>query len=245
MPKISVIIPTYIRDLVNREFLRQAIESVKNQSYKDFEIIIIDDASPIDIRDLCIQSAANYEIENSGHLDIVYFRNDENLGIGATRQKGIELSKGNWITFCSADDLLPEDALKKHMEAAEKNPDAVQYSNYVNIDDKGRQISVFFAPYHSDKQQLILEAYAWAFRGDMFCCFSTLFAPRRCFETLPIQPLRMSEDLAWWIQAVKQFPFIHIEKPLCYYRRHAGQVTSQRTAEELKRTAEDIIKKFI
>lgn len=228
MVEITVGIPAYIKNNINREFLRQAIESVKNQSYRDFEIIVVDDASTVDIKDLCMGE------------NIFYFRNEKNEGIGFTRNKICELAKGKWVTFCSADDLLPDYALKKHMEAAEKNPDAAQYSDYVNIDDYGRQISVFNAPYHEDRQQLILEVYAWMQRNDQFINFSTLFAKRKHFEILPIQPLRMSEDFLWVAQACKQFDFIHIDKPLCFYRRHAGQATSLRGMDDIINVAQQI-----
>ena len=89
-PKISVIIPTHNRF----EFLSELISSIFSQSYQNFEIILIDDVSS----DKTSEVYGNYHDKR-----LKYYRNHENLGAGLSRQKGYNLSDGDYIIFCDDD----------------------------------------------------------------------------------------------------------------------------------------------
>src|SRR5215471_7855638 len=96
MPKVSVIIPTHNR----AEFLRSAITSVLNQTYQDFEIIVVDDAS----------TDKTPEVVASFHDGkIKYIRHDANKGDAGSRNTGIRNSSGDFLAFLDDDDeWLPE-----------------------------------------------------------------------------------------------------------------------------------------
>lgn len=93
MPKISIIIPTHNRF----EQLTELINSIYNQTYQNFEIILIDDVS----RDKTPEVYSNYYDRR-----IKYYRNYENLGMGLNRQKGYNLSNGDYIIFSDDDDYF-------------------------------------------------------------------------------------------------------------------------------------------
>src|SRR2546429_9117536 len=101
MPKVSVIIPTYNR----AEFLCSAITSVLNQTFHNFEIIVVDDASQDHTR----------EVMNSlGDKRIRYIRHEKNKGVAATRNTGLVNAKGTYIAFLDDDDeWLPEKLQKQ------------------------------------------------------------------------------------------------------------------------------------
>ena len=115
MAKISVIIPTYNRPVQ----LRRAVESVLQQDLKDFEVIIVDDAS----------DASNHqEIEAvvQLHPSIIMIKQTENVGAAACRNQGIEGSKGNYLLFLDDDDqLLPKMLERLLKEIQEKDVGAV------------------------------------------------------------------------------------------------------------------------
>ncbi len=108
-PLISVVIPVYNMG----DFIQPCVNSVLNQTYTHFEIIIINDGSKDNTESVCAKLAD----ENS---NIILF-NQENQGVSVARNKGMELSKGDYVIFLDADDTMPANALKDLLEAAKKH----------------------------------------------------------------------------------------------------------------------------
>ncbi|WP_319370798.1 glycosyltransferase family 2 protein [uncultured Ilyobacter sp.] len=105
-PFLTIAIPTYKRP----EMLKEAIDSTLNQKdFDDYEIIVVDNDSE------CTSSESKTEelIKNYNNPKILYYKNDENLGIYGNWNRCIELARGNWYTMLHDDDLLLEDFLKE------------------------------------------------------------------------------------------------------------------------------------
>ncbi len=125
-PKVSVILPTYNR----ASYLDRAISSVLNQSYSDFELIIVDDAS----KDNTEEVVKSFDDER-----IIYIKNEKNLGGAGARNVGIRRAVGEYIAFQDSDDEWHPEKLKIQMEVFEKvEPDvAVVYTAFVRkVGDK-------------------------------------------------------------------------------------------------------------
>ena len=101
MTKFSIIIPCYNA----KKFLPSSIESVQNQSYDNFEIIIIDDGSTDGSDALLVE----YEKKDS-RIHVYRF---ENAGVGISRNRGISLAEGDYILFLDSDDSINSELLKK------------------------------------------------------------------------------------------------------------------------------------
>ena len=99
--KISVIIPVYKAE----SFLRNCIDSLLDQTFKDFEVILVDDGSPDLSGEICDEYANKYQ-------NIVCIHQD-NAGINKARSAGLKKAKSDWITFVDNDDTLPRDALER------------------------------------------------------------------------------------------------------------------------------------
>lgn len=99
-PKISVIIPIYN----NEKYIERCVESVLGQSYKDYEIILIDDGSTDRSGDLCDELALR--------SDFIRVIHQENKGLASSRKVGVEAAKGKYITFIDSDDYIDRDMLK-------------------------------------------------------------------------------------------------------------------------------------
>jgi O-antigen biosynthesis protein len=137
-PKISVVMPTYDSNI---EFLERAIASVEHQSYADWELLIVDDASPS--QELHFYLA---EVENRDRRIHVIYRN-ENGHISAASNDGIENSDGEWVAFLDHDDELDSRALAAIAIAVEKNPEALYlYSDEDSISESGERHTPFFKP---------------------------------------------------------------------------------------------------
>jgi glycosyltransferase involved in cell wall biosynthesis len=105
---VSIIIPTYNYGI----YLSTAIQSCLNQTYKPIEIIIVDDGSTDNTKDL---------IKEFNDSVIYFFQN--NSGVSAARNKGLELAKGNYLAFLDSDDYLTKDSIEVKMEILKKYPD--------------------------------------------------------------------------------------------------------------------------
>jgi len=119
--KISVIIPAYNQAI----FLGEAIYSVLNQSFQDFEIIVIDDGSTDNTPD----------VVNSFSDERILYLYQKNLGVSAARNSGIRISNGSYICFLDADDKFIENKLKLQDRFLDNNPDVgMVVSGYRFID---------------------------------------------------------------------------------------------------------------
>ena len=106
MPKVSVIIPTFNRS----ELLVRAIDSVLNQSFQDFELVVVDDGST----DSTFEALKIYK-------NIIYLK-QQNLGVSAARNKGVEVSSGELIAFLDSDDEWLPEKLQKQIDFLKDNP---------------------------------------------------------------------------------------------------------------------------
>ena len=113
-PKISVIMPAYNVE----KYIAEAIESILNQTFKDFEFIIIDDGST----DRTWEIIQEYSKKDSR---IIAFKNKRNLKICKTLNKGIEIARGKYIARMDADDWSYPDRLEKQYKFMEENPEIV------------------------------------------------------------------------------------------------------------------------
>src|SRR5688500_300589 len=127
-PKISVILPVYNGQL----FLKAAIESILNQSYGNFELLIINDGSVDDTEKI---------IFGFNDLRIRYIRNERNLGLIATLNKGLDLAKGEYIARMDNDDISLPARLEKQLAYLEENKHvSVLATKLVIINEKGFEV---------------------------------------------------------------------------------------------------------
>lgn len=112
MAKISVIVPVYNGE----RYLRESIESVLSQSYRDFELIVVDDGSSDNTREVISQYDGKYS-----YFKAVY--HSENKGVSAAKNSGIAVSSGEFLVFAAADDIQEKDRLEVSIQALEENPD--------------------------------------------------------------------------------------------------------------------------
>lgn len=122
---VSVIMPAYNAE----KYISKAIKSVMNQTYHNWELIVIDDGSADSTVDVVSKIAA---VEHRVHL----YKNQSNMGVSKTRNKGFDLAKGKYIALLDSDDFWHSDKLEKQLALLkEKNADVV-YSSYSLINEQ-------------------------------------------------------------------------------------------------------------
>lgn len=119
MPKFSIILPTYNRSIC----ITKTIDSVLNQTYTDFELIIVDDGS-IDNTEKLIKDTYSCEIS---HNKIIYYKNSTNHGVSNARNIGLKLAKYSWITYIDSDDIYDTKFLEIVKNNIVSNP---EYKNF-------------------------------------------------------------------------------------------------------------------
>lgn len=131
-PKVSVIMPSYNKE----EYIASSIESVINQTFQDFELIIIDDAS----NDRSVEIIQRYHDKR-----IRFYQNDKNIGIAQNRNRAIDLAKGSYIALLDADDISTNIRLEKEVEYLDSHPDiAVVFGEFQEIDEKDNIKETYF-----------------------------------------------------------------------------------------------------
>lgn len=130
MYKVSVIIPAYNAE---NEICR-CIDSILQQTFRDFEIILIDDGSKDRTREIC-EEYANKD-------NRIHFFSQSNKGVAATRNRGIDLAKGEWITFVDADDYLDNRCLEESYRLADENEVDIVLWNLQNEYENGKVVEL-------------------------------------------------------------------------------------------------------
>lgn len=201
LPLISVIITTY--NYAN--FLPKAIESVLNQTYKNFEIIVIDDGSTDNARSVIKESW------------LVKYFYQENKGISAARNAGIKKCKGDYIVFLDADDWLETDALEQNLNVIKDKPDIAFVSgNYYFVragKSKPEHVSVSVTDQH----------YAQLLCNNYIGMLAAVIFRQWVFKEFEYdESLQACEDYDLYLNIARKYPVIHHPKFIATYYFHTA-----------------------
>lgn len=128
--KVSVIVPVYNTE----KYLKKCIDSLLNQNFEDYEIIVINDLSP---------GNAEKIIKSYNDKKIVYIKNETNKGIGYNRNLGIKKAKGEYVCFIDSDDYVKEDFISKMYNYSKENNLDLCVCDYINVDEEGNILEEF------------------------------------------------------------------------------------------------------
>jgi glycosyltransferase involved in cell wall biosynthesis len=230
MPKVSVVIATYNR----AHLIGRAIQSVLDQNYRDFELIIVDDGST----DNTEEAIRRFE-----DTRIVYLRHEKNKGEAAARNTGINAAKGEYVAFQDSDDESIPERLEKQMNVFQRESPqlGIVYASMYRIDKEGRK-TLFKSPTIMPKDGLVYRR-ALAYQVEKIGIGTTLVR-RTCFGTAGLfdDKLRYYVDLEFFIRAAKHFYFYHIDEPLINYYEAGGSPASNLSA--LVSARETILEKY-
>jgi glycosyltransferase involved in cell wall biosynthesis len=191
MPLFSIIIPTYNRDLL----IVRAIDSILDQSFEDFEIIIIDDGSTDNTKKVI----KNY---TDPRVKYIYQENSER---SAARNNGIKNALGIYICFLDSDDQFKKDHLSTFRDEIKKNnfPKCMFYTKILSSDQSQKNYN---------KYEKILK---FMIHPQEVCIHKKIFDE----EIFDIE-LRVVEDFDLWIRIVHKYPLIHINKETIIINDH-------------------------
>lgn len=207
MTKISVIVPAYNQ----AHFLRDALNSVLEQDYENFELIVVDDGSTDDTR------STVHELSDER---ISYHRQD-NAGLSAARNAGMRMSSGSFLTFLDADDMFLPSKLSIMLDAFSNEPSlGFVAGQAIPINERGERVGrVFDRGLPEPIERFLL--------GNPFHVGSVMLR-REWKERVGYfdEDLRSYEDWDYWIRlALAGCPMGWVDKPVSLYRFHQAQMT--------------------
>jgi len=212
--KISVIIPVYNQ---KKEFLERTLNSIVNQTRKPDEIIIIDDGS---------EPAVNIILPDAKNVPIKILRNKKNMGVGYTRQKGVDKATGDYICFLSSDDFWNEKYLEVMEKTALQQPNKILYSDYNLVYGEGQIIHKTKFVRYKDHEDFCIACWAASEKENMFVNFSTTFFPKQVFEKVKFNVnLRFCEDLDFLLKSMKHFKYHLVSQHLMEYTAEGNQTS--------------------
>jgi glycosyltransferase involved in cell wall biosynthesis len=218
-PRVSVIIPTYNR----AHLIRRAVQSVLNQTYKDFELIVVDDAS-----------TDNTEEVLKGFNDdrLMYIRLSKNSGSSAgPRNTAIKIARGEYIAFQDSDDEWLPEKLEKQMKIFSNamHEVGIVYTDMWRIRENGKK-EYFNSPRIMPEEGII---YKEALDYRVICIgTSTAIIKKECFTRVGLfdDKLRMYIDTELIIRISKYYYLYHIAEPLVHYFATANSISSSKRA---------------
>ena len=211
MPKISVVIPSYN----HARFVRETIESVLSQSFRDLEVVVTDDHS---------SDATAQEVRSIADPRVSFAELDRNSGVCAAVNASIERSSGQYVAMLSSDDLFLPDKLAKQTRFLDEHDDVGAVFGYPTfIDEAGAPLTDdetfyggVFRVRNRSRDQWLRHLFL---HGNMLCS-STALVRRRCYDEVgPFDPaLAQVPDLEMWVRLLKRYPIHIIEEPVAAFR---------------------------
>lgn len=205
-PRVSVIIPTYNCE----RFLGKAIRSALNQTYQDFEVIVVDDGSSDGTADVLRSFDGRIRHERQ-----------QRQGPSAARNRGISMSRGEYLAFLDADDCWDECFLEKQLRALDAHPDGcLSFCWGLKVDPRGSPYGSYLRPPTRGRKRS--EVLTDLLQCRWFPFPSSVLARRRCVIAAGLFDLSLNswEDWDLWIRMGGKWDFVEVPECLFYYMRH-------------------------
>jgi len=218
--KVSIVIPVYNSEI----FLKESMDSILNQSYKNIEVIVVNDGST--------DNSQQILEEYSNKITVI---NQKNSGLASALITGIKHSSGKWFKWFSPDDIMFHYTIETLVNEAEKYSDTIIYSNWEVIDEKSCRLRSF---QESNYNELSNFEYNVRLLDRQLINVNTTLIPSSLFEKCSIRELDdpVAIDYDFFLNAALLFniKFHLVQKPLVKYRIHTKQLSHKNISKTLE-----------
>lgn len=196
---VSIITPSYNA----AKFIAQTVESVTNQTYENWEMIIVDDCSV----DNSVEIIQNYIQKDSR---IKFLKLEKNSGPAIARNKAIKAANGRYIAFLDADDIWLPHKLKTQIQFMDDNDLLFTYSSYYLIDEKGKDLGFF-----NTKSKI---SYTDMLKTCSVGCLTAIYDVQKIGK-LYMPNIFKRQDYGLWLKILKKIDYAYgVQEPLAKYR---------------------------
>ena len=211
---VSIIMPSYNAE----KFIKASIQSVIDQTYQNWELIIVDDCSS----DKTIDIVRSFNDER-----IRIYKNEINLGAAISRNKALREAKGKWIAFLDSDDLWLSTKLEEQIKFMVENSYSFTYTDYRICNCGELEKFIRTAPNKVTYRKL-----------KKYCYFSTLTVmyDAESIGLIQIGDIRKNNDYAMWLKALKHTTAFRYPKYLSIYVKHDNSISSGKKTKLIKWT---------
>lgn len=214
MPKISVIIPAYNC----AQYISETVESVLAQTYQDYEIIIVDDGSTDNTKDVLSKYVEAYPNK------VIYIY-QQNAGEGGARNRGLKESVRDYVAFLDSDDIWLPTKLEKQMALVDslKGEDIVVFGDQYQFNDSGaillKSMFKILKPYNGFVYEKLLY--------ENFLTTNMILTKRDFFNKVGYfkEGMKYCADFEMWLRLAKHYKFYYVEDLVAGYRIHSAQVS--------------------
>ncbi len=240
IPRVSVVIPTYNQE----QYISVALESVLNQTYQDFEIVIVNDASSDHTLD---------QILKFNDSRIRLFNLPHNQGESAATNHGIAQARGELIAILHSDDVYVPEKLEKQVNFLDRHPEVDAVLSYPEmIDSQGNPLP----PKKSVLQTVFIQRnrnrFQWLnyfFSKDNCLCQTSCLVRKRCYDQVGLydQRFRQLPDFEFWVRFCLKFNLYIIPEKLVRYRFHQSNISAVKPENIIRHTFEvsQILKHYL
>ena len=231
--QVSIIMPSYN----TAPFIAESINSVIAQTYADWELIIVDDASTDNTVDVVGKFTEPAEVNSNGcHPErtlepqaiggvegsslekrIHYLKNDRNRGAAYSRNRALREAKGRWIAFLDSDDTWTPDKLEKQIAFMTKNGYAFSYTRYEEMDENGKPTGTIVG---GPKRITKTGMYNYCWPG----CLTVMY-DREVVGDIQIAEIQKNNDYAMWLKICRKADCYLLDENLARYRKRSGSIT--------------------
>lgn len=196
---VSIIMPSYNTGA----FIKETIQSVLNQSYENWELIIVDDCSTDNTDEVVLPFLNDQRIR--------YIKNEKNSGAAVSRNRALREAKGKWIAFLDSDDLWLPEKLEKQVLFMKKNGYYFSYTNYEEINEDGKKTGVYVS---GPKKITKSGMYNYCWPG----CLTVMY-DAEYVGVIQIADIKKNNDYAMWLQVSKKANCFLLDEYLALYRK--------------------------
>ena len=211
MPLVSIIIPSYKA----KKFIQETLLSIKSQTFNDFEVLVVDDASP--------DNSADYIESILPDIRFNLIRLEKNVGAAEARNVGLKAAKGRYIAFLDADDLWHPEKLEKQLQFMDEKNAGFSFSAYEVISETGELIKDRISvPETITKNQYL--------GNTIIGCLTVIIDKSKFSQEVLMPNLRSSHDMALWVNLLGEIKIAYGYKDvLASYRLVGTSNTSNKS----------------
>lgn len=211
---VSIIMPSYN----TAQYIADSIRSVQAQTYKNWELLIVDDCSPDNSDDVVAPFLSDARIR--------YLKNEVNSGAAVSRNYALREAKGRWIAFLDSDDLWQPEKLERQILFMEKENCHFSYTYYQEIDEASQPLGVTVqGPRHITKAGML--RFCWP------GCLTVMY-DAQVVGLLQIPDIRKNNDYAMWLYVIDKADCYLLPEILASYRRRSGSISNQSYVKLIK-----------
>ncbi len=210
---VSVIMPSWNTG----RYIAQSIQSVVNQTYPNWELVLVDDCSTDDT-DAVVAGFHDQRIR--------YFKNEHNSGAAVTRNRALREAQGEWIAFLDSDDLWSPEKLERQLRFMKEKGCVFSYHDYEKIDEDSKPLNIYVTgPEVVDRRRM----YHYGYPG----CLTFMYSAKE-LGLVQIEDIRKNNDYAILLKLCKQAECYLLGENLAQYRIRRKSISHDKLSKKLK-----------